>query len=292
MTEKPMTEICPKCEGRMSKSGRCPRCFYRIPIASSPDPAGDAEGWRGRSGNPVPPPKPLPPPQPRPTSRPDPAKRPAPPRPPAPPEPIYRPLPIQPPEPVKPPVPATPPASTVKGLAGHIHLRGRISEIGAERFETVGLQGSKALTQMSTGCLMVIPRAIGLLAGIIFAPLRLLLVPSLMGMGKKPDGPDRMQVPGTPFVVSGNDGTVHECYLRGEIRGGFLRLGEEVEVAGRVDRSGVVRVSSVVNTSTGAKAWGQVDGEAKLAPVRTVIAVICLLFLFFVLFSFLRFGGS
>ena len=171
-------------------------------------------------------------------------------------------------------------------------LRGRISEVGAERVETVSLRGSQALGQLGTGCLQAVPRAMGIVLGALFAPLRLLLIPSLSGIGKKPDGPDRIQVPGTPFILEADDGLEYDCYLRGEVRGGFLRLGDNVEVDGKIDGSHVVQVNRVANRRTGAIARGYVDPVARSAPLKTVLTVVLLVFVIVLLVSISEsFGG-
>lgn len=158
--------------------------------------------------------------------------------------------------------------------------------------ETVSLKGSQALGQVGTGCLQAGPRAMGIILGVLFAPLRLLLIPSLTGIGKRPEGPDRIQVPGTPFTLEAEDGREYDCYLRGEVRGGFLRLGDEVEVDGRIDRTRVVQVGSVVNLRTGAIAQGYVDPEARSAPLKTALAVVLVVLMLLFLFSMFRaFGG-
>lgn len=260
--------MCPDCHTPLNRSGVCTRCFYREPkqtgqAAQSPD----TEGWQGRSGS-----APQPPATAAWTGG--------------------RPAPV--PSPVGPTAPSSPPPATApKGQSsGRVRLRGRICEVGAERFETVSLRGSQALGQVGTGCIQAVPRAMGILLGILFTPLRLLLVPSLTGIGRKPEGPDRVQVPGTPFTLETDDGLEYDCYVRGEVRGGFLRLGDEVEVDGRIDRTRVVRVNSVVNRRTGAIAHGYVDPEARSAPLKTVLAVVMLaLLIFFVIGVFRALGG-
>lgn len=273
---------CPDCHTPLNRSGVCTRCFYRAPkSAGQSAPAPDAGGWQGKSA-----------PAPHPTSSggwasggptASPVSAPVP----APTAPLAG----------HPTYPLSPPASTAatassRAAVGRVRLRGRICEVGAERFETVSLKGSQALGQLGTGCVQVVPRAIGVVLGVLFAPLRLLLLPSLTGIGRKPEGPDRVQVPGTPFTLEADDGLEYDCYLRGEVRGGFLRLGDEVEVDGRIDRARVVRVNSVVNRRTGAIAHGYVDPEARSAPLKTVLAGVLFVLVILFLISLIQAMGG
>jgi len=160
------------------------------------------------------------------------------------------------------------------GLFGNLRIRGMISEVGAERHESVSLAGAEFGARLGHGLLTLIPRAIGLLLALRYAMLRYLLIPSLLGMGRRPQEPERLRVPVTPFMLTADDGTLYDCIIRGEVRGGFLKLGEQVEVCGRVDRARVVRASAVRSLRTGAITRGYVDPQARLAPVRTAITII------------------
>lgn len=141
------------------------------------------------------------------------------------------------------------------------------------------------------GVFTAIPRAIGLVLGIIFAPLRMLIVPSLMVGGRRQTGPDQLQVPVTPFVVQSDDGAEYDCILRGEARGGFLKLGEPVEVSGRIDWTHVVRVDQVRSLSTNAITKGWVDPRARMAKFRALMGIICLVFSLWFVFSVLSSFG-
>ncbi len=127
--------------------------------------------------------------------------------------------------------------------------------------------------------LTAIPRAVGIILGLLFSSLRMLLVPSLMAGNRHQNRPDQLQVPVTPFVLKGDDGTKYDCILRGEIRGGFLKLGESVEVSGHIDRNCVVRVDQVQSLSTNAITKGWVDHRAKMAKVQIIIGVIFIIIL-------------
>lgn len=278
---------CPDCGGRLTAKGRCLRCGYSATATtrSAPVTPPESGGWRGRSGPgapPAPPPA-TPPPAPLPPAAPVPPQptrvpTPPPPTPSTPPPSYGPPVPLSPtPAPNFAP-PTVPGAPTPAGFAGLVRVRGRVSEVGVERFETVSLDGSRAMGAIGSGIVTAVPRAIGIVLGILFAPLRMLLIPSLSGMGRRPEGPDRIQVPGTPFVLDGDDGVVYDCYLRGEVRGGFLRLGDPVDVVGRLDRSGVLRADTVTSVRTGAVVRGYVDPKARRAPFATIAGAGCLIF--------------
>lgn len=188
--------------------------------------------------------------------------------------------------PVSPPL-SNPSSSGVRYAFGGVQIRGMIDEVGAERVESVSLAAHNAMSHAATGVLTAIPRAIGIIFGLIFAPLRMLLVPSLFTGSRRQKGPNQLQVPVTPFVLKGDDGNAYDCILRGEVRGGFLKLGESVEVSGHIDRSRVVRVDQVRSLRTNAITTGWVDHRAKFAKVHTVIGVIVIIFLILFLLSFL-----
>lgn len=157
--------------------------------------------------------------------------------------------------------------------------------MGTERHESVNLAGLKVAARIAYGLLTFIPRAIGLLLALRFATLRLFLIPSLLGMNRRPDEPDRLQVPVTPFMLIADDGTPYDCLIRGEVRGGFLKLGEQVEVSGRLDRTHVLRVSTVRSVRTGAITRGYVHLQARMASVHMAVTIIMVIALVMFLVS-------
>ena len=134
---------------------------------------------------------------------------------------------------------------------------------------------------------MFVPRAIGLILVLRFASLRLLLIPSLLGMGKRSEEPDRLQVPVTPFTLTANDGTPYDCMIRGEVRGGFLKLGEHVEVSGRLDRSHVLLARRVRSLRTGAITRGHADWQTWMAPAGMIVTIVIALALIMLFVGFL-----
>jgi hypothetical protein len=166
---------------------------------------------------------------------------------------------------------------------GQVRLRGTITEVGAERYESVIPFGAKAGVRFGYGLLTLILRAIGLLLLLRFKALRLLLIPSVFGLGNGANEPDRVPVPVTPFLLTTDDGRLFDCIVRGEVRGGFLKLGEQVEVSGRLDRSKVVRASAVQSVRTGSITRGYVDPRAQLVTRRTIVIIVVIAM--FMLFS-------
>lgn len=113
-------------------------------------------------------------------------------------------------------------------------MRGQITEVGQERSESIGLVGS-------------------------------LLARRMLGGDQRMYRTDELQVPITPFTLTADNGTLYDCTLRGELRGGFLKLGEPVEVRGRSSRARVMRVNSVRSLRTGAISKGHVRLPLRLA---------------------------
>ena len=210
--------ICPKCGRALVGAGVCPTGDYRAPSSIQPRPSAATPSPTPSSYTPPDPvgyaplpapPAPSPPPYPRSFSAPSSS--------------AYMP-------------PAVPAPSPRQGAFGGVRIRGTIDEVGVERYESVSMAAQNAMGNAAAGLLTAIPRAIGVILGLLFAPLRMLLMPSLLAGGRRRNGPDQLQVPVTPFVLRSGDGTEYDCILRGEVRGGFLKLGEAVEVSGR-DRS-------------------------------------------------------
>lgn len=160
---------------------------------------------------------------------------------------------------------------------GVVTLLGTVSELGEPRYETVNTAGNQVVGQVARGMVTAPLKAAGILAGCLFAPLRFLLMLSLSPSRRSAE-PDRMQVPGTPFVLRTDGGQETECYLRGEVTGGFIRLGDQVEVTGRVNASSrVLGVSRIVNQRTGAVTRGYIDPKARFVVLRGVLAIVFLL---------------
>jgi hypothetical protein len=155
-------------------------------------------------------------------------------------------------------------------------LRGVIVEVGAQRNESVSMAGRNAMNAAAHGALTAVPRAFGIILAVLFAPLRMLLVPSLLGGRGREQRPEHLQVPVTPFIIVDEGGRHHECLLRGEVRGGFLRLGEEVEVDGTRDRSNVFRARRIRSVRSHATISGWVDPRARTARAQTVAGAVFL----------------
>lgn len=174
--------------------------------------------------------------------------------------------------------------SVVHRWDGSLTVTGIVSNVQPERLESVSTEASDQLGHFA-GQLFTLPfRALGIVLGVIFAPLRLLLGLSLMGMGGKKRSSERIQLVGTPFRVEADDGSVHQCFIRGEMRGGAIHLGDRVEVTGRLSRrSNVLQVAQATDLRSGARSHGHVPASARnltaKAIVQVALAVLVLLFL-------------
>lgn len=278
---------CPKCQRKLIGAGICPTGHYRAPGVTSKKPSASGPSPSTYS-------RPRPAsysPFAQPSARDTVSSLPVPPTPPSTTRSYSTPAPAPYQSPSAYPIPSPPP-SVKQNNFGRVQIRGKLAEVGAERQETASLAAQNAMRNAAFGMFTAIPRAIGLMLGIIFAPLRMLILPSLMGGGRRQLGPDQLQVPVTPFVLQGDDGVEYDCILRGETRGGFLKLGEPVEVSGRIDGTRVVRVDQLRSLRTNAVTRGWVDPRARMSKFRVFVGLVFLIFflmfLFSVLFSFGR----
>ena len=260
---RPNRTPCPNCGEGVLRGGWCSKCSYRTPESrqreqeaqrrrrQAADPAGDQfpdpQTWAPRrgAGRPAPP---VPAPG---TGTPVPrrgAGRPAPPV----------------------------PAPGGRGpAAGAVALDGTVVDVGDIIKETVDLRSALAAGTAVRGCLLLPLRLAGILAGCLFAPLRLLLMPSLFMGHSKPQQDGMVVLERHPFVVQDASGARHDCYIRGELRGAPVRLGERVRVQGRVERgTGLLRVARLTNTMTGATTTGHVDVRVRRQPYVVAGAII------------------
>ena len=143
-------------------------------------------------------------------------------------------------------------------------VSGYVVSVSEPTLENVSLLAHNASQQALTGCLMTPFKAIGIMLGLLFAPLRFLLGAAVRpGLGAH--GPDSVQVQARRFRIedSGTGRTI-ECYLRGELVGGDIYLGEEVEATGRFQRStGIFEVARLQSLKTGAVTTGSVDSRVR-----------------------------
>lgn len=286
---------CPNCGEGVLRGGWCSKCSYRTQESrrreqkaqrrrqQAADPAGDQspdpQTWTPRGGaDHEAPPVPVPVPDPRAGRGGRGASR----RTATPPPPI--------PIPVSGGRGAGPDPEPLSGgrrpMTGAVVLDGTVVDVGDVIKETVDLRSTLAASSAVRGCLLLPLRLAGILAGCLFAPLRLLLMPSLF-MGHSGPQQDRVVVlERHPFVVRDASGARHDCYIRGELRGAPVRLGEPVRVQGRVERgTGLLRVARLTNTTTGATTTGRIDTRVRLQPYVVAGAII---FMAFVLLTLRR----
>lgn len=164
-----------------------------------------------------------------------------------------------------------------------LRMSGLVVQVDQPRSETVSLSGHNAAQMAASGCLTAPFRAMGILMSLLFAPLRFLMIPSMMFRG--PQGPDQLSIPINTFLLQTHSGDSVECMLRGELRGGSLRQGDEVDVEGRLSRHGVLTVSSMVNARTGAATTAYVDPRAKGGNLRAILMVVFLILVIWFLVS-------
>lgn len=164
-----------------------------------------------------------------------------------------------------------------------LRMSGLVVQVDQPRSETVSLSGHKTAQMAASGCLTAPFRAMGILMGILFAPLRFLMIPSLMFRG--PQGPDQLSIPINTFLLQTHSGDSVECMLRGELRGGSLRQGDDVDVEGRLSGHGVLTVSSMVNARTGATTTAYVDPRARGGNLKAVVMVVVLILVIMLLAS-------
>ena len=177
--------------------------------------------------------------------------------------------------------------ATATGAWSRLVVEARVIELGAERVESVSRSGANMAGTLFSGCLMLPIRLVGLVLGLFLTPFRGLVAPSVM-RGRGSEAPDRVTVPVTPFVVQRPDGTVYDCLIRGELRGGFVRLGEDVRLTGVLDRARVLRVERVESLRTGAVTKGWVDPKARSAPAAAVLGVFFAVLIVYLVLKLLR----
>ena len=165
-------------------------------------------------------------------------------------------------------------------------ITGVITHVSEPGYETGSLANHNASQQAVSGCLAVPFRALGLLFGLLFAPFRFLLGASLMG-GRGPQAPDTVQIPVNRFRVEATSGRLVDCYLRGEVNGGGIYLGEEVEALGRFDGRGAFRVRQLRSLTTGSITTGTIDARVRFGTARAILAIAMLLVVIYVLWSYL-----
>ncbi|MBK7624176.1 MAG: hypothetical protein IPJ14_16325 [Kineosporiaceae bacterium] len=172
---------------------------------------------------------------------------------------------------------------------------GRVVEVQPPRFDTVNRELEGALGRFGLGLATAVPKAIMIVLGLLFSPLRWILGMG-MGMGGRSAGmpPTPLQVPSTPFRVQCADGTVVHCLLRGEQRGTGIYQGADVEVRGRFTRARVLLASSVRDMASGASVRGHVPAAARYPVARGLLKVAAGLFVLLVLLQscgMIRLGG-
>lgn len=171
----------------------------------------------------------------------------------------------------------------IAGMFEKDSLFGTVEYVSNTAYETNNLTAHYAAQQLAIGCLLAPFKAMGLILGLLVRPLRFLLGVSLMG-GRGRGGPESVQTEIHRFRIraAGSDRLI-ECVLRGQLAGGGIYLGEDVELTGKFDsRTGTFTVERLVNASTGAATTGIVDPRVKYQ--RAALAASLTMVLFAILF--------
>lgn len=171
----------------------------------------------------------------------------------------------------------------IAGMFEKDSLFGTVEYVSDTAYETNNLTAHYAAQQLAIGCLLAPFKAMGLILGLLFRPFRFLLGVSLMG-GRGRGGPESVQTEIHRFRIrcAGSNRLI-ECVLRGQLAGGGIYLGEDVELTGKFDsRTGTFAVERLVNASTGAVTTGIVDPQVKYQ--RAALAASLTMVLFAILF--------
>ncbi len=172
-----------------------------------------------------------------------------------------------------------------RALVGE-RLTGTIVHVAEASYDNGSLGAFNASQQLATGCLTAPFKALALVLAILFAPFRFLIGLGFSGRGHS--GPTDVQIPIHRFRLQADTGQMVECVLRGQLAGGGIYLGEDVEVSGKFSlTTGVFNVQRVVSHSTGAVTTGSVDFRVRYQWVLLVIMAIIVITVIYTLWSFL-----
>jgi len=182
------------------------------------------------------------------------------------------------------PIPPEPPSGGRGPAPGAVTLDGTVVDVGDIIKETVDLRSALVAGAAVRGILLLPLRLAGFLVGCLFAPLRFLLMPSLFMGRSKPQQDSLVVLERHPFVVQDASGARHDCYIRGELRGSPVRLGERVRAQGRVERgTGLLHVARLTNTVTGVATTGYIDMRVRRQPYVVAGAIIFMVLLLLML---------
>lgn len=176
--------------------------------------------------------------------------------------------------------------SLVPKLVERETISGRVDYVSDVTHESAPLAAFYLSGRLAMGFLLLPFRLVAFVLGLFFRPLRFLLGAGLMGGGRGHRGPDSVDVPVHRFRVhDASNQQLVECVLRGQLSGGAIYIGEDVEMTGKFDsRTRTFIVNRLVNASTGAVTTGSVDPRvrsqyAMLASVVIFISICVIWFL-------------
>lgn len=160
-----------------------------------------------------------------------------------------------------------------------------IVTVDPERERTVSLALANGFARGALQLLLLPLRVFVFVIGLLVPPLRALVGASMQPVGGRgAPGGQTVSVRETAFRLRDIDGVDHDCLLRGELRGGALRLGDQVEVRGRrALRGAEVQVSQVTNAVTGTITTGYLPAKARHSSAATVAMAVVFLFVAYAL---------
>lgn len=168
-------------------------------------------------------------------------------------------------------------------IRGAIVLDGTVDSVGDVVKETVDLRNALVASAAARGCLLLPLRLIEIIIVCLIGPLRFLL-PTLLTSSSKRQQERYVVLERHPFVIQNSEGVRYDCYIRGELLGVPVRMGERVTARGLMERrTGLVRVSHLTNIETGATTTGYVDVRVRRQPYVIAASIIVLMFAFVIL---------
>lgn len=140
-------------------------------------------------------------------------------------------------------------------------------------------------------------RGFGLMLAIIFAPIRWLILPFMLGGRSNRSQADEVAIQVRSFRVRSAGGETRECQLRGNPRGGFVEIGDEVRISGTMPKGtgSLILVSTIENVVTGQLIRAEQPPQLRNANARAfaggVAGIAFLVFLILLLSSCGRMVG-
>ena len=157
---------------------------------------------------------------------------------------------------------------------------GRIVEVQPQQLETLDRRAESLARGVAMGCLLAPFRIVALLLGLIFAK-RLAMMALARGR-HSPRFLAPVQISVTPFRVRTDNGSITQCVLRGELRGGSLSVGDRVELQGRVSRrTNVLNATTVTHLDSGAIIRPYLPPAARTSKAMLALAIMSVIIMMY-----------